>query len=337
MCFSGCRTDPVLSIQVLGISAFFLIGNTPERRVFLLSGAFLHVIMIASETVGSVIMKKGLIMEGGAMRGMFTAGVIDVMMEHGIEFDGAIGVSAGAAFGCNYKSKQIGRVIRYNTRFSRDKRYGGFRVLLKEGNFYSKQFCYEDVPLKYDIFDYDTYEHNPMEFYVVCTDADTVKAEYHKYESRHDHGLEWIRASASMPLVSRMVEIDGRRYLDGALADSIPVQYFESIGYDRNIVILTQPKGFRKQPDRLIPLMKLWYRKFPRLLDAIVTRDAQYNATLDHIAQKEAAGKLLVIRPAEKLPISRTEKDPDILRNVYEIGRQTAEYRIGEIQTYLET
>lgn len=281
-------------------------------------------------------MKKGLIMEGGAMRGMFTAGVIDVMMEHGIEFDGAIGVSAGAAFGCNYKSKQIGRVIRYNTRFCRDKRYGGFRVLLQEGNFYSKQFCYEEVPLKYDIFDYDTFERNPMAFYVVCTDVDTGKAEYHRFENRHDHGLEWIRASASMPLVSQMVQIDGRRYLDGALADSIPVQYFESIGYDRNIVILTQPRGFRKKPDSLLPLMKLYYRKFPELVEAIVTRHGQYNSTLDIIARKEAAGELLVIRPPEKLPIGRTEKDPDKLRQVYEIGRRTAEDRIAQIQKYLE-
>lgn len=281
-------------------------------------------------------MKKGLIMEGGAMRGMFTAGVIDVMMENAIEFDGAIGVSAGAAFGCNYKSKQIGRVIRYNTRFCQDKRYGGFRVLLKEGNFYSRQFCYEEVPLKYDIFDYDTYESNPMAFYIVCTDVDTGRAEYHKYESRHDHGLEWIRASASMPLVSQMVEIDGRRYLDGALADSIPVQYFESIGYDRNIVILTQPGGFRKKPDRLLPLMKLYYRKFPQLVEAIVTRHERYNAALDHITQREAPGELLVIRPLEKLPIGRTEKDPDKLRQAYEIGRRTAEARIEEIQKYLE-
>jgi len=280
-------------------------------------------------------MKTGLIMEGGAMRGMFTAGVIDVMMEKAIEFDGAIGVSAGAAFGCNYKSKQIGRVIRYNTRFSRDKRYGGFRVLLKEGNFYSKQFCYEEVPLKYDPFDYDTYERNPMEFYVVATDVDTGKAEYHVLADRHDHGFEWIRASASMPLVSRMVEIDGRRYLDGALADSIPVQYFESIGYDRNVVILTQPEGFRKKPDTLLPLMKLYYKKFPKLVEAIVTRHQQYNAALDHIACREAAGELLVIRPLEKLPIGRTEKDPDKLRRVYEMGRRTVEDRIGEIQNFL--
>ena len=280
-------------------------------------------------------MKKGLILEGGAMRGMFTAGVIDVMMEHGIEFDGAIGVSAGAAFGCNYKSKQIGRVIRYNTRFCQDPRYGGLRVLLKEGNFYSKKFCYEEVPTKYDVFDFDTYESNPMDFYVVATDVDTGKAEYHILADRNEHGFEWIRASASMPLVSRMVEIDGRKYLDGALADSIPVRYFESIGYDRNVVILTQPQGFRKKRDSLYPLMKQYYRKYPKLVEAIATRHEVYNASLDHIAQQEKNGNLLVIRPLEKLPIGRTENDPEKLRKVYGIGRCVAKHRIEEIKAYL--
>lgn len=280
-------------------------------------------------------MKKGLIMEGGAMRGMFTAGVIDVMMEHGIEFQGAVGVSAGAAFGCNYKSKQIGRVIRYNTRFSRDRRYGGYGVLLREGNFYSSKFCYEDVPLKYDIFDFDTYESNPMEFYVVATDVQTGAAEYHLLKDRHDHGFEWIRASASMPLVSQMVPIDDRKYLDGALADSIPVRFFESMGYDRNLVILTQPLGFRKKPDPMLPLMKLVYRKYPNLVSSMITRHQQYNDSLDYIARGEAAGELLVIRPQEKLPIGRTEKDPEKLRLVYEIGRRTALERIGEIRKFL--
>ena len=280
-------------------------------------------------------MKKGLILEGGAMRGMFTAGVMDVMMEQGIEFDGAVGVSAGAAFGCNYKSRQIGRVIRYNTRYCRDKRYGGFRVLLKEGNFYSKSFCYEELPRKLDIFDYDIYESNPMEFYVVATDVDTGKAEYHLLKDRHDHGFEWIRASASMPLVSRMVPIEGRSYLDGALADSIPLRFFESMGYDRNVVILTQPMGFRKKPDSLLPLMKRCYRKYPALVRSMNCRHEQYNATLDYIARKEAAKELLVIRPTEKLPISRTEKDPEKLRRVYEMGRAVAQARIEEIRTYL--
>ena len=158
--------------------------------------------------------------------------------------------------------------------------------------------------------------------------------EYHKDEGRHDHGLEWIRASASMPLVSRMVEIDGRIFLDGAMADSIPVRFFESIGYDRNMVILTQPLGFQKKKDRLLPLMKLWYRKYPRLLEAIMTRDRQYNESLQYIRRREAEGKLLVIRPPQKLPIERTEKDPAVLRQVYEMGRKEAEANIRKIQNF---
>ena len=280
-------------------------------------------------------MKTGLIMEGGAMRGMFTAGIMDVMMGQGIEFDGAIGVSAGAAFGCNYKSRQIGRVIRYNTRYCRDKRYGGFRVLLKTGDFYSKDFCYGEIPSVLDVFDFDAYEANPMEFYAVVTDVKTGKAVYHKHESRHDHGFEWIRASASMPLVSRMVEIDGNKYLDGALADSIPVEFFESLGYDRNVVILTRPLGFQKKPDTLLPLMKLYYRKYPNLVRAMEARHEHYNRELQYIRQQEEAGKLLVIRPLEPLPIERTEKDPEKLRQVYEIGRQVAEARLDEIQKFL--
>lgn len=280
-------------------------------------------------------MKKGLIMEGGAMRGMFTAGVIDVMLEHGIEFDGAIGVSAGAAFGCNYKSKQIGRVIRYNTRFCKDKRYGNFGVLLKTGNYYSKEFCYEEVPMIHDVFDFDTYEANPMEFYVVATDVETGKAVYHNLKDRHDHGFEWIRASASMPLVSQIVEIDGGKYLDGALADSIPLQHFASLGYDRNIIILTRPFGYEKKRDSLLPLMKLYYRKYPKLVEAMATRQEKYNATLSHIRQMEESGDILVIRPPEKLPIGRTESDPEKLRQVYQIGRQLAETKIAEMQSFL--
>ena len=174
------------------------------------------------------------------MRGMFTAGVIDVMMEHGIPFDGVIGVSAGAAFGCNYKSGQIGRVVRYNTRFCRDKRYGGFRVLLKTGDYYSKQFCYEEVPLYHDIFDFDAFESNPREFHVVCTDVETGRPVYHLYGDRNDHAFEWIRASASMPLVSRIVEIDDFKLLDGGIACLKQLmQEAKEIGY---YVVLDAPE-----------------------------------------------------------------------------------------------
>lgn len=280
-------------------------------------------------------MKTGLILEGGAMRGMFTAGVIDVMMEAGIAFDGLIGVSAGAAFGCNYKSGQIGRVIRYNTRFCQDKRYGGFRVLLKTGDYYSREFCYEEVPLRHDIFDFDAFESNPMEFHVVCTDVETGKPVYHLYGDRTDHAFEWIRASASMPLVSRIVEIDELKLLDGGIADSVPVRYFESIGYDRNIVVLTRPEGYRKSKDSLLPLMKLKYKDYPKLVETMANRHVEYNDTLDYIARREQAGELLVLRPEQPLPVKRTEKDPEKLRQAYEIGRRTAARRIDEIKRYL--
>lgn len=280
-------------------------------------------------------MKTGLILEGGAMRGMFTAGVIDVMMEAGIVFDGIIGVSAGAAFGCNYKSRQIGRVIRYNTRFCQDKRYGGFRVLLKTGDYYSREFCYEEVPLYHDVFDFDAFENNPMEFHVVCTDVETGKPVYHLYGDRTDYAFEWIRASASMPLVSRIVEIDGAKLLDGGIADSVPVQYFESIGYDRNIVVLTRPEGYRKKKDSLLPLMKLKYKAYPKLVETMANRHVEYNDTLDYIARREQAGELLVIRPEAPLPVKRTEKDPEKLRQAYEIGRRTVARRIEEIKRYL--
>ena len=285
---------------------------------------------------GGMNVKKGLILEGGAMRGMFTAGVMDVLMEAGIEFDGAVGVSAGAAFGCNYKSKQIGRVIRYNSRFCADKRYSGFPVLLKEGNIFSTQFCYDVVPNQYDVFDFDTFENNPMEFFVVCTDVESGKAVYHKYEGREDHGFDWIRASASMPLVSQMVEIEGKKYLDGGISDSIPLRFFESEGYGKNVLVLTQPLGYVKKKNSLLPIMKRKYRKYPKLLEAVESRDIIYNATLRYIAEKERKGEILVIRPETALDISKVEKDPEKLKAVYVQGRLAASARLAEIKKYLE-
>lgn len=188
-------------------------------------------------------MKKGLVLEGGAMRGLWTAGVTDVMMEHGVWPDGLIGVSAGAAFGCNIKSRQIGRAIRYNTRFAKDARYSGIRSWLTTGDYFNAQFGYHVVPYEYDIFDTKAFEENPVEFVVVCTDVTTGQAVYHTMNHVDYDELEWLRASASMPLASKVVEVQGYRLLDGGVADSIPLSYFEQHGYDRNVVILTQPKA----------------------------------------------------------------------------------------------
>ena len=280
-------------------------------------------------------MKTGLVLEGGGMRGLFSAGVIDVMMENGIKFDGAVGVSAGAAFGCNYKSEQIGRVLRYNTRFCSDKRYSGLGCLIKTGNLYSTEFAYGDVPLKYDPFDFETYEKNPMEFYVVCTDVNSGKPVYHKYLGRADHGFDWIRASASLPLVSKIVKIDGLELLDGGMADSIPVRFFMESGYSKNVVVLTQPRGYLKKKNPLVPLISVVYKKYPKLVEAMNVRHEMYNETLSFIEEQEALGNIFVIRPEAPLNIGKIEKNPEKLREVYTTGRSTAEKLLPEMKKWL--
>lgn len=281
-------------------------------------------------------MKKGLILEGGAMRGLFTAGVMDVLMEHGVAFDGMIGVSAGAAFGCNYKSGQIGRVLRYNTRFCADPRYCGLRSLRRTGDLYNADFCYGEVPMKLDRFDCAAFERSPMAFWVVCTDVETGKAVYHEVQALDDHGFDWMRASASMPLAARIVEIEGKKLLDGGIADSIPVRFFEKIGYERNVVVLTQPLGYRKQENRAMPLIRRAYREYPQLMWAMQRRHVIYNWTLDEIARQEAEGRLLVLRPDAPLPVGRVEKNPDKLRAAHAAGVAVARRRLAEVEAFLQ-
>ena len=283
----------------------------------------------------SDVNKIGLVLEGGAMRGMFTAGVIDVLMENAIEFDGAIGVSAGAAFGCNYKSKQIGRVIRYNTKYCKDKRYCSFWSLIKTGDLFGADFCYHELPQKHDVFDIETYKSNPMKFYVVCTDCETGEAVYKKCDNADYNELEWIRASASMPLVSKIVEVDGYKLLDGGIADSIPLKYFQSIGYKKNLVILTQPKGYVKEKNKAVPFAKVSLRKYPKIIEAMINRHIVYNETLKYIEECEKSGDTFVICPNKTLDIGRVEHNPDKLKEVYEIGRKIATDKLDEIKNFI--
>ncbi len=281
-------------------------------------------------------MKTGLIMEGGAMRGMFTAGVIDIFMENGIEFDGAIGVSAGAAFGCNYKSRQIGRVIRYNKQYCKDPRFCSFRSLIKTGDLFGAEFCYHTIPDKLDLFDTEAYLANPMEFYVVCTDVETGEAVYINSDEAGDDSLEYFRASASMPLVSNVVKIKNRQLLDGGIADSVPIQYFESIGYDRNVIILTQPKGFIKKPSSAAKVMKFALKKYPMVIKTMENRHIEYNTTLEYIEKKEKAGEVLVIRPEAPLEIGRIEHNPDRLQAVYDLGRKAGEKYLQAVKEFIK-
>lgn len=269
------------------------------------------------------MMKKGLVLEGGAMRGLFTCGIIDVMMEAGIEPDGLIGVSAGAAFGCNYKSRQPGRALRYNKRFARDKRYCSWQSWLKTGNLYNAEFGYHIIPAQYDFFDNEAYNANPMAFYAVCTDVETGKPVYKRLDKATPLTYDWIRASASMPLVSKVVELEGYKVLDGGVADSIPLAYFESIGYERNVVILTQPEGYIKEHNPLMPLMRIALRKYPHMIETMDKRHIMYNQQLEYVRQAEQEGRCLVIRPYEKLHIGRISHNPEEMQQVYDIGRDT--------------
>lgn len=277
----------------------------------------------------------GLVLEGGAMRGLFTAGVLDVWMEHGIVFDGTIGVSAGAVFGCNYQTGQIGRTLRYNLRFCRDWRYCSLRSLVLTGDLYGARFCYWTLPLELDKMDYEAYAANPHPFYVVCTDVETGEAVYKLCPRADQEYRDWFRASASMPLASRVVEVSGRKLLDGGIVDSVPIRYFESIGYDRNVVVLTQPEGFVKTASRGLPLMKRAMRKYPKVAEALARRHDIYNETSAYIAQREKQGAAFVIRPPKALAMSRTEHDPAKLQAAYDLGRQEAMRRLEELKAFM--
>ncbi|MCR4648922.1 MAG: patatin family protein, partial [Lachnospiraceae bacterium] len=263
-------------------------------------------------------MKKGLILEGGAMRGMFTSGVLDVFMENGIEFDGMVGISAGGIFGTNFKSKQIGRGIRYNKKYSRDPRYCSIRSLIKTGDIYGAQFCYHEIPEKLDLFDWETFKNNPMEFYVGATDLDKGEIVFHQCLTCDATDIEWIRASASMPTVSKPVKIDGYTLLDGGITDSIPYEFMEEKGYDRNVAVLTQPYDFVKHRTKAGLIYRLALLKYPHIAKIMTTRHNMYNAQTSAIKEMEKEGKIFVIRPPKSLGIKRTEKNPDELERVYQ-------------------
>jgi len=279
--------------------------------------------------------KKGLVLEGGAMRGMFTCGVLDVFMENDIEFDGAAGISAGATFGCNSNSKQPGRALRYNLKYCKDWRYCSVRSWIRTGDLYGVDFCYHELPDKLDVFDRETFKNNPMEFYLAATDVETGRPVYHKCTDGGDLDLLWMRASASMPAVSHLVEIKGRKFLDGGITDAVPFKFMEYKGYNRNVIVLTQPEGYRKEKSKATAMFDVMLRKYPNAVKAMRRRPQMYNKQMADIKLRELSGAALVIRPPESLGISRTESDPAELQRVYDLGREVAETRLSEIQDYL--
>ena len=279
--------------------------------------------------------KTGIVLEGGGMRGMYTCGILDVLMENHIYLDGMVGVSAGIAFGCNYKSRQAGRALRYNVRFSRDKRYSGMMSLLKTGNYYNAYFAYKLVPTHYDVFDYNVFEDTPMECYAVCFDVNTGEGVYQLLDHVDEDFFEWIRASASMPVVAQPVQVGGRLLLDGGLADSIPLEFMMGKGYDRNVVILTREEGYRKTAEHGMWLMKPLLRKYPKVIEALKHRPAMYNQQLQVVREQERKGNAFVFRPLKPLNVSRTTHDPKEMNRVYQQGREEALARLDELKKFL--
>jgi rssA protein len=279
-------------------------------------------------------MKKGLVLEGGAMRGLFSAGVIDILMENNLLPDGVIGVSAGAAFGCNIKSKQPGRVIRYNKKLAHDWRYASFRSLLTTGDYFGGEYAYHYMPRHLDYFDVETFNNNPMEFWAVCTNVGTGKAVYKRLMEVDNNCLEYIRASASMPIAARIVTVEGKKLLDGGIADSIPLRFFQEQGYDRNLVVLTQPANYVKVPNKLMPLMRLWLRRHPRIIRALEQRHIMYNNQLEYVRQEEKKSNTLVLRPEAALTIGHLSHNPDDMQATYEHGRKVATKHLEEIKAF---
>ena len=278
-------------------------------------------------------MKVGLVLEGGAMRGMYTAGVLDSFMDHGVDADGIVGVSAGACFGCNLFSGQRGRVLRYNQRFAGDPRNVSIRSLITTGDIVNREFAYYVVPTKYDVFDEAAFEAHGGEYWVVVTNVETGEAEYMQMHHLLAD-IEMMRASASMPFCSKFVPIDGRNYLDGGIADSIPVMRALEMGYDKVIVVLTQPLSYRKKPMNKA-MIRAFYRKYPNLCRTLEERHARYNAQVEEVIRLEKEGKIFVIRPDEPLDIKRLEKNPAELARVHGIGLADGNACMEALKAYL--
>lgn len=267
------------------------------------------------------------------MRGMYTAGVLDVLLDKQVSFDGIIGVSAGALFGVNYLSGQRGRVLRYNKKYNSDKSYMGLRPLLSEGNIINTEYAYVKVARELDAFDDVAYRKSGVPFYAVATDIQTGRANYFRITSVFEQ-MDILRASASMPFVSRPVEINGRLYLDGGIADSIPFTAMQRLGYDRLAVVLTRDSDYVKKP--MSPRMiSLFYRKYPQLARQMKRRHKVYNHRVAQLREQEKQGRVFVLRPSRPIEIKRMESDPDKLQAVYDLGVRDAQKQQERLSAFL--
>lgn len=277
--------------------------------------------------------KTAFVLEGGAMRGLYSAGVLDTFMQKGITTDAIYGVSAGALFGINFKSKQIGRAIRYNLKYVHEKNYMGLYSFITTGDIMNKEFCFNKLVNELDRFDFETFKNSPIQFYAVVTNIVTGMAEYIKITDAR-YGLEALRASGSMPFVSKYVEFEGAKYLDGAISDPIPIQKALDDGYDKIVVVLTRPDGYQKHNETMP--YKLFYRKYPNFVKTAINQPNCYNETLKLIKKYEKEGKIIVIRPSKDLKVARVEKNIEKLTAIHKLGVEDCLSNMDRIRNYLE-
>lgn len=278
--------------------------------------------------------KTCLVLEGGAMRGIYTAGVLDTLMQNNIKFDAIIGVSAGALFGINYKSNQKGRAYRYNMKYINDKEYIGLYSYLTTGNIMNKSFCFDKLVNELDKFDYQAFKNNKTKFYVVVTNLLTGTPEYQELTDLNDQNqMEYLRASGSMQYVSKPVKINNNYYLDGATGDSIPIKYMEKLGFNKIIVVGTRPEGYKKQYKS--QPSKIFYKKYPKFIKALSNRPSMYNETIKYIEKKANNHEIIFIRPSQDLKVKHIEKNKKKLSSLYTLGQNDTKEIISTINKYL--
>lgn len=280
------------------------------------------------------MIKAGLVVEGGGMRGVYSAGVLDFFIEKNLFFENNYGVSAGACHLCSYLAKQYKRAFRVNVDYLDDKRYCSVHSLLKTGNLFGAEMLYDIIPNELDLFDYDTYNKNESNFYAVITNINTGKPEYVKIgDLKKD--IIYVRASSSLPLLAQNVKINDKEYLDGGISDSIPIKKSIADGNKKNIVILTRDNTYRKNKNSLMPVMKLKYKKYPNFVKSMADRHIVYNETLDFIKELEKNGDVFVIRPKKPVTIGRTEKNREKLEALYNDGYNDAKDCYEDLLKYL--
>ena len=281
-------------------------------------------------------MKTGLVLEGGALRAVFSSGVCDALLEGGIMTDYVIGVSAGMAYGVSYVSRQPRRNLEVVTTYAPDRRYMGVANLLDKNNrsYFGLTFAYDTIPNELVPFDYDAFEAYPGQVEAVVTNLNTGKADYLTVP-RRDRQAVVIQASCAMPLMFPIYEIGGQPYLDGGVADAIPWRRALDQGCDRVVVVLTRPRDYVRKPDKILSMVRRRYKQYPKFVEAMEHRAQVYNEDRAQLLELERQGKVLVIAPDSTLGVSRTERDPEKLRLLWAAGYQKMVERLEEIRAYL--